>query len=74
VTYISLFRHPIQISTVQSEEQHIVKHLPKFHLNRTVNKAGNAILQKLRRPEKIGGAWRHETSAGGFLFHEKYQK
>ena len=52
VTYISLFRHPKWISTVQSEEQHVVKHLTKFHPNRTVNEAGNAVLRKLRRPEK----------------------
>jgi len=54
--YISLFRHPIQISTVQSEEQHVLNHLPKFHINRTVNETENAVLRKLREPEKIGGA------------------
>jgi len=27
-------------------------HLSKVHLNRTVNKPGNAILRKLRKPEK----------------------
>jgi len=29
-----------------------VKHLTKFHPNRTVNEAVNAVLRKLRRPEK----------------------
>jgi len=53
VTYISLCRHPIQISTVQSEEQHVVKNLPKFHLNQTVNESENAILRKLRRLGKL---------------------
>jgi len=31
-------------------------HLSKFHLNQTVNELGNAVLQKLRKPEKSGGA------------------
>jgi len=31
-------------------------HLSKFHLNRTVNKPGNAVLQKLHKLEKNGGA------------------
>jgi len=53
VTYIYLCRHLIQISTVQSEEQHGVKNLPKIHLNRTVNESGNAVLQKVRRPGKL---------------------
>jgi len=53
VTYISLCRHPIQISTVQSEEQHVVNNLPKFHLNRTGNELENAGLQKLRRLGKF---------------------
>ena len=53
VTYIFLCRHPNPISTVQSEEQHVVNHLPKFHLNRTVNESGNTILQKLRKLEKF---------------------
>ena len=53
MTYISLCKHPIQISTVQSEEQHVMKNLPKFHLNRTVNESGNAVLRKLRRPGKL---------------------
>jgi len=52
VTYISLCREPIQISTVQIEE-HVVKPLPKFNLNRTVNDTENAVLRKLRRPEKL---------------------
>jgi len=50
VTYI---RHPIQISTVQSEEQHVVNHLPKFHLNWTVNKSENAVLRKLHKLETM---------------------
>jgi len=53
VTYISLCTHPIQISIIQSEEQHVVKHLPKLHLNWTVNEVGNAVLRKLRRLEKL---------------------
>ena len=53
VMYISLCRHPIQISTVQSEEQHVVNHLPKFHLNWTVNEMGNAVLKKLRELQKL---------------------
>jgi len=28
-----------------------VNHLPKFHLNRTVNELENAVLQKLHKPE-----------------------
>jgi len=65
VTYISLFRHPIQISTVQSEEQHVMKQLPKFHLNRTVNKAGNAVLRKLRRLEKSVAPGGMQLALGG---------
>jgi len=65
VTYISLFMHPIQISTVQSEEQHVVKHLPKFHLNRTVNEAGNAVLWKLRRLEKSVAPGGMKLASGG---------
>jgi len=30
-------------------------HLPKFHLNQTVNKMGNVVLRKLCKPEKHGG-------------------
>jgi len=39
----------MQITTVQSEEKHVVNNLPKFHLNRTVNESRKAVLQKLRR-------------------------
>ena len=58
-------------------------HLSKFHINRTVNELGNAVLRKLRKPEKWwrlapkseeGGAWRDYTSARQFLFREKYEK
>ena len=52
MTYISLYRYPIQISTVQREEQHVVNHLPNFYLNRTVNEQENVVLQKLCRLEK----------------------
>jgi len=31
-------------------------HLSKFHLNQTVNEPRNAVLQKLREPEKYGGS------------------
>jgi len=50
--YISSFIHLIQISTVPSEEKHVMNLLSKFHLNRTVNELGNAVLQKFRKPEK----------------------
>jgi len=50
--YISSYRRIIQIFTVQSEEQHVMNLLSNFHLNRTVNKSGNAILRKLRKLEK----------------------
>jgi len=30
-----------------------MKNLPKFHLNQTVNESRNAVLRKLRRPEKL---------------------
>jgi len=68
--YISSCRHQIQISTVQSEEQHVIKLFSKFHLNRTVNEKGNAILQNLCKLEKsvapsarkIKG-WRYQSCA-----------
>ena len=53
VTYISSYCTPNQISTVHSEELHVMDYLSKFHLNRTVNKAENAVLRKLRRLEKL---------------------
>ena len=65
MTYISLFRHPIQISTVQSEEQHVVKHLQIFHLNRTVNEAGNVGLRKLHRLEKSMAPGGMKLASGG---------
>jgi len=37
---------------VQSEEPHVMDHLSKFHLNRTVNEQGNAVLRKLHELEK----------------------
>ena len=38
--YISSCRHKLQISTVQSEEQHVMNRLSKFHLNqRLTNRA-----------------------------------
>jgi len=46
-----------------------VNNLPNFHLNRTVNELGNAVLRKLQT-RKIGGAWRHETSARQYLLRE----
>jgi len=64
--YISSYWPPNPISTVQSEEPHVMDHLSKFHLNRTVNEPRNAVLQKLRELEKLvapsaqnqeGGAW-----------------
>jgi len=51
--YISSCKHPIQISTVQSEEQHVMNLLSKFHQNRTVNESGNAVLRKLRKLENF---------------------
>ena len=47
VTYISSYKQPIEISTVQSKEQHVRNQLSKFYLNRTVNELGNAVLQTL---------------------------
>jgi len=50
--------------------------MSKFHLNRTVNEPGNAVLRKLRELEKLVapstqneelGAWRYKPSAGQFL-------
>jgi len=38
---------------VQSEEPHVIDHLSKFHPNRTVNEPRNAVLWKLREPEKL---------------------
>jgi len=52
VTYISSYCPPNKISTVHSEELHVMDYLSKFHLNQTVNETGNAVLRKLRRPEK----------------------
>jgi len=56
VTYISSYCPPNQISTVNSEELHVMDYLSKFHLDWTVNEPGNAILRKLRKPEKKVGA------------------
>jgi len=39
--------------TVPSEEKHVMNILSKFHLNRIVNESGNAVLRKLRKPEKF---------------------
>ena len=52
VTYISTYYPPHQISTIHSEELHVMDHLSKFHLNWTVNELGNAVLRKLRKLEK----------------------
>jgi len=69
VTYNSTYCHPNQISTVHSEELHVMDHLSKFHLNRTVNELGNAIFRKLLKPEKYVAprakkikAWRRAVS------------
>ena len=53
VTYISSYCPPNQISTVHSEEIHVVGLFSKFHPNRTVNEPRNAVLQKLRKLEKV---------------------
>jgi len=54
-------------------------HLSKFHLNQTVNKPGNPVLQKLHRLEKWWhlvprsqepGAWRYKTSARQYLLRK----
>jgi len=50
--YISSYSPPNPISTIQSEEPHVMDHLPQFHLNRTVNEPGKAVLRKLRKLEK----------------------
>jgi len=47
VTYISNYRYPIQISTVQRKEQYVMDHLSKFHINQTVNEPENAVFWKL---------------------------
>jgi len=52
VTYITSYCPPNQISTVHSEELHVMDYLSKFLLNRIVNKPGNAVLRQLRRPGK----------------------
>jgi len=54
--YISSYWPPNPISTVESEEPHVMDHLAKFHLNQTVNEPKNAVLQKLCELEKISGA------------------
>jgi len=51
--YISSYWPPNPISTVQSEEPHVMDYLSKFHLNRTVNELQNAVLRKLRELEKL---------------------
>ena len=51
VAYISSYRPPNQISTVHCEE-HVIDHLSKFHLTLMVNKSGNVILRKLRKPKQ----------------------
>jgi len=51
MTYISSYKHSIQISTVQSKNN-VMDHLSKFHLNRTVNEPRSVVLRKLHRPEK----------------------
>jgi len=51
--YISIYWPPNPISTVQSEEPHVMDHLPKFHLYQTVNEPGNAVLWKLHELEKL---------------------
>jgi len=72
-----------QISTVQNEELHVMDHLSKFHLNRTVNELGNVVLRKPRKLEKWWclalrnqepGAWQYKTSAWWFMLREKYEK
>jgi len=65
VTYISSYCPPNQISTVHSEELHVMDYLSKFHLNRTVNEAGNAVLRKLRRPEKSMAPSGMKLASGG---------
>jgi len=50
--YRSSYWPPNPISTVQSEDPHVMDHLSKFHLNRTVNEPENLVLWKLRKPEK----------------------
>jgi len=61
--YISSYWTPNPISTVQSEEPHVMDHLSKCHLNRTVNEPGNAILQKLRELEKlVAPSAQHQTT------------
>jgi len=65
VMYISSYGPPNQISTVHSEELHVMDYLSKFHLNRTVNEAGNAVLRKLRRLEKSMSPGGMKLAPGG---------
>jgi len=51
--YIYSYWSPNPISTIQSEEPHVMDHLSKFNLNRTVNETRNVVLRKLREPEKL---------------------
>jgi len=60
LTYISSYRPPIQIYTVHCKEQDVMDYLSKFHLNRTVNESGNAVLKTLCRLEK---QWRIEPKS-----------
>jgi len=65
--YISSYWPSNPISSVQSEEPHVMDHLSKFHLNRTINKSENASLRKLCEPEKlvVPSAQNQTTSASG---------
>jgi len=65
VTYISSYCPPKQISIVHSEELHVMDYLSKFHINRTVNEAGNAVLRKLRRLEKSVAPGGMKLAPGG---------
>jgi len=51
-------------------------HLSKFHLNRRVNESGNAVLRKLREPEKLvaPSAQNQTTGARRLLLREMYEK
>jgi len=50
--YISSYCTPNQMSTVQSQELHVMDHLSKFHLNQTVNEPRNIVVRKLCKLEK----------------------
>ena len=63
--HLSTLKHPILTIYLQLHTSNSNLHLSKFQLNHTVNEPQNAVLQKLRRLEKLvapntqkSGTWR----------------